>query len=48
MWFDKRELVIRIMRVHHDDLFFGRSTQYFDDFNQLIDATFTREERLAQ
>jgi len=45
MWFDLREFVFHVIRIHGSYLFFGRSSEDFDDFNELIDTRFSWEQR---
>jgi len=48
MGFDLRKLEFRVISVHFFNLFFGRSAQHFDNLNQLVDPTITREHGLTQ
>jgi len=47
MRLDLRELVLHVIWIHRPNLVSGRSSEDFDDFYQLIDAGFAREERLT-
>ena len=42
------ESVFSVIGVHCKDLFARRSSQNFNDFDELINATFTRENRLTK
>jgi hypothetical protein len=48
MRLDLRELVLHVVGVHRLDLLARRCTEHLDDLHQLVDATLTREQRLAQ
>ena len=43
-----RESVFFVVRVHGLDLLLGGSSKDLNDFNQLVDTTFTRENRLSK
>lgn len=45
---DLWESIFLVLRVHGLNLFFRWSSQYFDDLNQLVDSTFSREDGLAK
>lgn len=48
MGFDLREFELGVVGVHFTDLFPGRSSKHFDDFNQLINARITGEDGLTE
>jgi len=48
MWLDLREFVLHVVWVHRTDLVSRGRTQNLDDFYQLIDTGFTREQRLTK
>jgi hypothetical protein len=48
MGFDLGEFVLHIVWIHCFDLFSCRGPEDLDDFDQLIDATLTRKERLPE
>lgn len=48
MGLDLRELVLHVIGVHGANLFPSRSAEHLDDFHQLVNARFTREEGLAE
>jgi hypothetical protein len=43
-----REFVLHVIRVHRLDLLSRWRSQNLDNFDQLIDSTFAREEGLAE
>jgi hypothetical protein len=43
MGFDLRELMFHVIRIHGSYLFLRRSSENFDDFDELIDTGFSRE-----
>ena len=45
---DLREAILCVFRIHGEDLFAWGRPQYFDDFNELVDATFPGENRLSK
>ena len=45
---DLRELVLHVIRVHRLDLLPRWGPKNFDDFDELIDATLSREQRLPK
>ena len=48
MGFDLWEAKFLVVRVHLSDLLARRRAQYFDDFDQLIDAALARKDRLTE
>lgn len=45
---DLRELVFHVVRVHGANLLTGRSSEDFDNLNELVNARFAREEGLSE
>jgi hypothetical protein len=43
-----RELIFFIIRIHSKNLVSGRGSQYFNNFNQLVNSTLTREYGLSK
>ena len=48
MGFDLRELELRVVWIHQDDLLLGRRAEDFDNFDELVDATFAGEEGVSK
>lgn len=48
MRFDLRELVLHVVGVHGSDLLASWGSKNLDDLNELVNARFTREERLSE
>ena len=48
MRLDLWKLVLHIIRIHGLDLLSRRSAEHFDDFDELVDPAFAREEGLAE
>lgn len=48
MRLDLGELVLHVIWIHGPNLVSGGRSEDFDDFNQLIDAGFSREKRLPK
>lgn len=48
MGLDLRELVLHVIGVHGANLLPSRGAEHLDDFHQLVNARFPREEGLAQ
>jgi hypothetical protein len=45
MGFNLREFMFHVIWIHCSYLFLGGCSEDFDDFDKLVDARFTREER---
>ena len=45
---DLREPVLGVLGIHSENLLSAGRAQDFDDFNELVNAALTREDRLAQ
>ena len=48
MGFDLRELVLHVVGVHGSNLLASRGTKNLDNLDELVNARFTREERLSE
>ena len=47
-WLNLGEAVLGVVRVHGQNLFAGRCAQDFDNFNQLVNSAFSREDWLPE
>ena len=47
-WLDLRETVLCVFGVHSENFLSRWRSQYFDDLDQLIDATLSGEDGLAE
>jgi len=45
---DLRETILRVLRVHGQNLFTAGCAQDFDDLDELVDAALTREDGLSK
>ena len=47
-WLNLGEAILGVVRVHGQDLFAGRCTQNFDNFNELVNSAFSGEDWLSE